>query len=382
MALYVITVPDPPRGQDWSYTVPGEYVEDIVSVSATLTTEVGPSVGNAEDASGHGNTGAYHPNNATLIGAPGLFAGDSAVEFFPQVFPVNNRVEAPGSAFDPSGAFTVTWWQGPDDVIAFGADMTFGPAFQVNTATNEWGYRLSIGLLNNGTYVDPGPPNAPRMIAWRQTGTDLYLYVNGVEVLHVGPYIYPATVAPITYDLADAPGLFGLNDSLGTLDEWAAWSSDIGAAAITNLYNLSATFDSYSNAVLALAPDSYYHLDDATQSTVGRTPALVIGDGTNQVGAYVSSFPVAPVSPAFDYSWLVGLSNSAQVPAGTITTVGLPPLILPAGYTVGTSTPDIGEYDQWSNVSIWWDDMYSPTAVQTIWPYPYTGRLILFPLDN
>jgi hypothetical protein len=73
---------------------------------------------------------------------------------------------------------------------------------------------------------------------------------------------------------------------------------------------------------------------------------------------FTPGFPAAPSGSPFNYTWMTGLAAHSSVVSDTIITAAIPDLILPAGYTIGTFTPDIQPTDQWSNIVIWWDSDY------------------------
>lgn len=377
MVLRTIAVPDPAPGTDWRYVVPGNWLIDLQSVTASLYTTGGTAPVGPIDASGHGHTGTYTATDGLTFGVPGLFAGNAAIRLSAETIPINSQVTYPGAAFSNLAAYTIIWWQGPADLFELNFDGGTSPGLAINTGTTAWAINLGGALITSGTYTDPGPPATPRMVAWRNTGTDLYLYVNGVQVVHFGPYVNPAQTLPTNYWPTSTPGLLPGTDSLGTLDEWAAWSTALSPAAILNLYNLSGTYNSYANAVLAAGPDSYYHLDELPTSGAGRTPNLEVTNGAQVLGDYPGGFPASGFGVPQQWTWVVGLNSNGQTPGATATTAGLPRLILPAGYTLGTNTPDLLAGDQWSDITIWWDDAYQNSlAGVDAYAYPPGAKLV------
>lgn len=377
MTLYVANVDDPPRGQDWQYVVPGQYLEDLVSVTARLQTAVGPTNTVCADSSGNAQDGTYQ--GAVVQGEPGLIDGDAAVFFGPEAPPTDAYASLPATHVDPTGDMACVWWQ----EFGVNGSWTYSPfdyGFLIGVAVGG-SFDLNRGGVNetNVPYVHPGPFTGRQMVGMEWDAANWFVYVNGALVA-TGPWV-PAVFAP---PVAAAP-IIGSGDATAVgfvantiTDEAAFFNAKIGPANMAALYALGAAgFAAYSTGVLALGPQSYYHLDDALAPTIGRTPALVITDGQREVGAYVPSVVPAPVAAAFDYSWIVGASNNAQTPDGTQTTVGVPRLILPAGYTVGTRTPDLDSFDQWSQVTIWWnDDAMTQAAFEDPYEYPPGARLV------
>ena len=79
------------------------------------------------------------------------------------------------------------------------------------------------------------------------------------------------------------------------------------------------------------------------------------------------------------YTWVMGPNVNRQSPGGASNVVGLPQLILPAGYTVGTVTPAIGPYDQWSRITVQWDAArFSQVTLDTLQAYNYHSKLLLY----
>jgi hypothetical protein len=193
----------------------------------------------------------------------------------------------------------------------------------------------------------------PHLLAVTQTAGTVVFYVDGVAVANM----FTSTSPPSnTMTQAGINGPFpGNGIGEGTCDEWAVWQHVLSPADIASLQAARGSFGAYSAAVQALSPTIYYHLDDDS-TALGRTPVLEVTNGTHAVGDFTNSFPAVTTPGPFRYSWIVGLGNAAQTLFGQLTSTPLPPLILPGGYTVGTFTPDLTAGDQWSNISLWWND--------------------------
>lgn len=377
MTLYTTPVADPPPGEDWLYTVPGEYVIDVSALAATLATSNGPGPIIAHDASGNGNDGTYV--GSILHNQPGIVAGDTCVDFN-MLGPVGSTfVDLPVSAWDPLGDVTYTWWQMSDtDWIIVYSDVDY-------SVVNRTG-SPHICIVNNDGFTSgvvpvpvTWPVPAPMMVAFRFTATAWYFHVNGTQVA-TGPVVAPYNNPPASPGpkIGSILNTGGNVIAFGLIDEVAVWSRDIGAGAVATLYNAGlAGFGAYNAAVLGLGPSCYYHLDDAAPAASGRTPSLVVTDGTNDVLVIPPGFPAAPPGGPFRYSWQAQAAAGSQDPAGLITTVPIPELIIPAGYTIGTRTPDLGAFDQWSQLAVWWSDRFSPTNTDQWTPYDYHDLLWL-----
>lgn len=377
MTLRVSRMEPPAAGLDWSYVVPGHYIENIVSVAATLTTVGSGPASTAIDASGNGNDGTYFP---TLIqDEPGIIANDTAVGF-PSQFPFfREPLTVPAAVIDATGDCTVAfWWRGDSDPellsslssLSFFTLFTGPPMFAVNR-----GPGASVAAT---PFVDP-TPGGTRFVVWRFNGANWYLYLNAAliasGVFGVGPPYPP--IGPLVY--------FGNNMiASGTTyptaigDELAFFSSDIGAAGVAALYAAApGGFGPYSAAVLARSPSTYYHLDDPPAGGGGRTVALVVTDGTSDVIQVPPGVAAVPTPGPYRYSWQTALSDGSQSTDATLTTVPIPPMILPGGYTIGTNTPDIQPTDQWSDISIWWNDDYDPNgSAYPTYEYPPGAFLV------
>ena len=106
MALHVDLVPDPPVGTDWTYTIPGQYVEDIVTITAQFTRH--RWLAQASTLDQHSPSG-----NST--------------------YTTNGYLQLPATAFDPgTGPFSIELWvnewdTGNPQVMLFATADTGGP---------------------------------------------------------------------------------------------------------------------------------------------------------------------------------------------------------------------------------------------------------------
>jgi len=378
MSLYVVTVPDPPPGVDWTTMVPGYQLWDVTGITATLVSASGPSP-NALDASGVGNDGTY-PNGHQLLA--GLVPGDDAM----------------GAS---SGVGEYLLVQHP--VVAWTGDWTIEYLTQTVGGQYGWGFIASVGTgAHPSQFLQfaGGPPNDYLFLqatgaglvggVWQSpngsfpsdglphlvgvtyvSGTDtLAFYVDGVNVGAVenfGPW--GALNLLDTLFLNHNPAFPTVGQD-AYVDELAVYATALSGAQMAAHQAARGAFGTYAAAVLADGPSAYYHLDD-TLIGGGRTPNLQITDGTHLVQSISPAFAAVTQPGPYNYSWQPSSGSNAQTADGTLTTIGTPPLVLPGGYTIGTSTPDLQPTDQWSNVVLWWStDIMDLLAEFNPYAYP------------
>lgn len=378
MVLRTIAVPDPAPGTDWSYVVPGNWIIDVQSVTASLCTSGGTPPATAVDVSGNGNDGTYNPD--FTFGEPGLVSGDDSIAMSVVTPGTPTSLVVPLAGLDPAGDVTVCWWQ--RDNLTPDVSYSLTDYFIISdTVAGGSSVQCLWGGANTGIVPLPGPQvSYPVFIAWRLLAGSWHYYMNGAEIVG-GAWAGKSTVPPLFpsfqfgFDLAGTPTA-GLGPGV---DEWSCWSGDIGAAAIADLYAAGlAGFTAYGNAMLALAPTTYYHLDELRTSGAGRAANLQVTNGAQVLGDYPGGFPASGFGVPQQWTWVTGLNSNGQTPGATATTAGIPRLILPAGYTVGTDTPDLAAGDQWSDITIWWDDSYqNATSGQDAFTYP-PGALLVY----
>lgn len=377
MTLRTITVPNPSPGQDWVTVVPGKYLYNVTGIIATLTTDPGVV---AADASGHGNTGGYvfdAPGFAVLmLGQGGAIPGDAAVHLsdLGGATGYGTVEQLSFTAMDFSGDFSIEWWSqitatAAETGIFFwddaGVDLhqvTFNSAGNLFLELNGTHVYRSV----NGAFVLDG---AWHHYVWSYTAASpltTALYRDGAVVaLAARP---AANIAiPASATLARWGG--SPTGTPGGLDEVAVYPVALSAARVAAHFAAAGDFGAYSAAVLADAPAIYHHLDDAG-GPGGRQPTLLITDGSITVEHVPSGFPTAALGTDFVYSWQPNLQAATESLGGTLVTVPLPELHLPAGYTVGTETFGLAAGDQWSAITLWWDDAYQ-TAQQAADSYLY-----------
>lgn len=370
MSLYVVPIAQPAIGTDWTATVPGQYLWDVTGITATLATGAG-NPATAIDYSGNGFDGAYQNNlfHAILYVQPGLIVGDTCVT---NVSPTSNDpvAIAPTALAPMTQGFAVNIWESPlpgviqrtlaaleDTPTGSGVSYTiqstgggnytcglqwfsthgFGNALQngaISAGAHMFSVELDVGAATVQFYVDGAAFGAPHAITVATLPDD-------VDVFRFG---------------AAANGTV-------TVDEPSLVDGAPGAGFWASLYAARGNFATYDALQLGNAPINYYHLDETPTGATGRQVDLVVTDGTHEVLEIPTGFAESLTSGAFAYSWQPNLNSSTQTPDQLTTTIAIPRLILPAGYTIGARTLDLGAQDQWSNVVIWWDDGYQQGTV-------------------
>lgn len=374
MTLRVTNVPQPAAGQEWTFAIPGQYTYDVRAVVATYRAQDPSSTFPMLDASPNGNDGVYTgPDVPAGLQTPGLIVGDDCVTLGPAsaapryLSPHVGNVGAGGGPFNLFNAFAFEQWvQFPGNVgvdcnvviaetggavermyLQISTGAIFGMEFGLGVPL--WSYRTAPGTF-------PLDGNVHQIAAMWNT-VDAAIYVDGVEV----PSVIAGAVGG--RDVNDANVLYGGTSGgaalrRGLLDEASVWESGFDATQIADHYAAGlAGFATYSAVILGDGPAGYYHLDDGVPVTPAqRYTGLVVTDGTHVLAVYTSG-ELSSLTGPVTFVWTPATSN--VVIAGARYTIGVPPLILPAGYTLGSGTPAIGASDQWSDIAIWWDDALS-----------------------
>jgi hypothetical protein len=377
MTLRTVAVPAPAVGQDWRYIIPGQYVEDVVAVTATLVTLQKPTT--APDASGNGRPLTYTNNAFTTYSQTGPFAGSPNLA-------VNQSNGASGLATQIGTRAPSTDWNL--------ATLSVGGFIKCNgTAQGEmWTADNTLGFVHHGWRfdIDASGGDNRLILQWKAGGAALNLgtvaagwHLVGVtyDGANVRGYIdgvLQATVpAAASVDAVSEPmGLGGYGDNTnnfpfkGSMAGWFVNAGVLSAARWLAYYTAATGSGSaaYKAAVLADSPMALWLLDDAITSP-SRNATLEITDGTNLVGVYPGG-TLTGSAPAFTWTWSVDLPSGTQGPNAQVTTVAIPRLVLPAGYTIGTRTADLAPTDQWSGITVWWDDTVMDTAPD-LNPYVY-----------
>jgi hypothetical protein len=386
MVLYVVNVPNPPPGVDWQYTVPGQYIEDIVSVTATLATTANPTTavngvtGNAYPATYQSAaqltwqaTGPYGgtSNYAVTVGAPintiaDIAQGASTTDFNRATFSIGAWAKIPAAT---TGRFPIF----ASDQFDLGGHAR-GYMFQGHQSAGQeflslqWkgGEQLSTGTFPGGTWTHVA-------VTWDTA--NIRFYKNGVlDSTFAAAVLFDAISNPVDLGGNQAANLEVFQGSLGGI---FYNDSVLTAGQILAYVTASATSAAaYQTAVLADSPRALWMMNEGI-STSGRTPSLAIGNGITNVGLYTPGIPPASSGSPFTYSWLTTLSSNTHAGGTSTITAAIPDLILPAGYTIGTYTPDIAPTDQWSNIVIWWDSTFMD-GNQNLQPYDFTGACLQY----
>lgn len=363
MTLRTIAVPAPALGADWSYQVPGKYLLDITGITATLDAGGGATV--MVDSSGNGLNGTYVFNGGYPVSVGGLLAGGNAVKW--------DRANPSGPGGSANGAVGAVDWIAPWSVAFWYAwnpaplDASF--PFTISSTSSSSAVQLVISgdgsaeidlVGDGGTQLAQWgagtiPVNGARaFIVAAYDGADLLLYVNGA--LATPSSTFGAAVGPLTpVALILERDLGGDPSADSTMQAFATFPALLTGLEVATLYLAGlSSLAAFSAGVLGLAPEVYYELGDPIGGP--RQVVLRVLTSTGDVAQLGSGFELANGGGPFAYSWQPRIPQSTQTEDGSQTTIAIPRLVLPAGYTVGTRTLDIGSGDQWSGVTLWWDD--------------------------
>lgn len=369
MTQYVVNVPAPPVGTDWSWTVPGIYLYDITSVSATLTTPLIPT-GLAFDSSGNGRDGTYEPITGQPEFVPGLVPGNLAwLSGDANPFTTASTIQLPGTCPNWDTPWTIAWW------MSF-PDLPNGSGLQFYQTLNPFpDDELSIfGTLGIGGPVqslilDAAPNSSWYAVDLFEHGTDIYFVAltwdGGDPILYVNGEVVPWTFANNNGPAASGSGGSSIGEpgagTVNVIDEVVMYQTALSGGDIANLYlQGQAGFPYWNAAAVPLGPFGLYHLQDATSD--GRQVDLIVTDGTHVVTDIPTGFGTGNSAVAYTYSWQSTLGTNTISPDGSVTSIAIPELLLPPGYTLGSSTPDLGPDDQWSDITIWWDDTHQQVS--------------------
>ena len=378
MTLRTVSVPNPPAGQDWQVTVPGHELWNIVGITATLNgpnapSALGDSSGNGHPLGSVDNTGAWKFGQTGPYGGGGggLAVGSDGSG---QQLPVGKTAQV--AAFDLTN-LTCMWFAYVGANVSF-QDYSFITDFGLgNNMKWGWGVRNNT---NNPYDLDNQNGNneiiAKAAFASRNVWHHIAVTANGAqwEVFLDGASNFTyAQRLPIAGDNGQiqigGSTSFGVS-LIGRIAGVALWNSVLSGGTIASLAGSGGSAAAYKAAALAQSPLGLWMLDGQTVGP-SRTVALDITDGTTIVDAIPSGPSALASGGPYVYSWVPELAGTVTAPAGTSISVPIPNLVLPAGYTIGTSTPDIGGTDQWSNITVWWnDDIQEQTGGVTQFVYP------------
>lgn len=383
MTLRTVAIPDPPAGSDWTTVVPGRYLYDVTGITATLTTPGGPGFPNSPDASGNANNATYSGGTSTFVA--GLVPGNDALK---RVAGLGDQINAAHPIVDVTSPFTVVVWLELDAPVAGDIHLAI---YTTAPPANLIGWDLSIPAGFPTRFFVSGARNVGGLSTVWETAAGTVPYDSAPHMLAV---TFDPGASPqnnlyldgvlIPWDVTDLPFVsdgpsdrwgFNITDSPLITDEIAIFPGALTGGQVATLYAAGATFATYEPAVLALLPFVYYHLDGAAIA-IPRQVTLVVATSTGLVEDVPSGFPLATGPGPYNYSWQPNLPASSQTPDGALTTIALPRILIPAGYTIGTDTLDIGPSDQWSNITLWWDDTAMLSSAE-LNPYAYPPSIKL-----
>lgn len=374
MALNVYRPGDPAPGQEISVAVPGEYIYDVYQLAATLTNNSGSNIVGltAHDSSGNGHDGTYgglfaQPHAALVTNGQAVdFAADSPTPGSGGDVLLPNNAAAFGNAW--SIAF---WWAQTVDVNPTNAvEILAGPnaagAIQIGPGIGGDLFRI------NGT---PGEHECPftgftfpldgsaHLIGGTcsKAGATFTLtsYADGVALDSTTDTVANHVDAnQANYLNGSKAGTFPVDpQGAATLEAVALFNFELSPSDWTNLFAAGTDIATYTAAVLALAPASYYLLDEGL-IPAPTTPVLQLTDGTNILATFPGSFtPVGPTSTIF--RWTTGILDLPPTVGSDVAYNQLGRYTLPGGYTFQTITAGLGPTDQWSDVQLWVDQRFS-----------------------
>lgn len=343
MTLYVIRPPNPPAGTDWLATVPGQYLYNITGITATLNTAV-PAVLLSTDTFNRAN------------GPIGSTSGPGTLD--PQAW--NAREGTWNVIGNQAGASAFT----ADPITGLGAMMTLDLATPVvdlsvvHVVADVNGAGILCRYVDSSNYV---------VMLGDNTQCQLIKAVAGAFHPIIGASfgaLVAGTVMRLTVDAADL---------------YTVYLNGVAKATATDAFNNAATVHGIRSQGLSQRWDNWQaHAGPGSgPATTSRTVALDITDGHQVVASFPAPFPVVGAGGPLLFSWAPTFSSNQQTPTAAVTSVSTPPLVLPAGYTVGTRTLDLLPTDQWSNITIWWDsNVMDARAGQSAYLFPPPVHLV------
>lgn len=373
MTLRTFTVDDIPAGTDWSFVVPGINLLAVQTIVGLLNTGLAnPNVVIVKDSSGNGydlEIIATPANQHLMLGAPGALFNDAATAFSDQLAPGPNglALTTVPMPIDLSGDFTLEWWQrvgsSAQTPLPCVIDLA-GPDFL--RITVDPANSVYLDRIGGAPYVSPNcfiPDSAWHHYAWtfdQANQANVAFYVDGVAVPGtIGPGNYPPRpVGTVGIRWGDVNGF----DYVGALDEVAIYSRALTAGEIALHFALAALgLPEYGASVLGAGAVAYWHLDDLP-TDADRLPTLDVFNSATLLGEYPSP-QLQHVGTQVQYTWFADARGTPGSATPSVVTVGIPPLVMPPGYTFASETFGLQPFDQWSGVRVLWDD-----ALQSISP--------------
>lgn len=385
VTLRTVPVPNPPAGADWQTTVPGQYLYAVTGITATLSTpNAWPTM---HDSSGNHYDGTYvssdHSVGAADLSRPGAVTGNNSVNVEPvSSTGIITMTVIRAMAINCSHDFTFEFWvrQTAGSNVSVIADVqdTISPFITVAIEPDGSIAMVRRGIENYITAAAAFPFDDDFhlvSVCFSFTGTYVCC-VDGVSqtIATTTPPgsrgIAPTSVHEI--DFGRSP-----NADVQGWDEVALYPVVLSAGQCAARYASRSSAAGYAAGVIGDGAQAYYRLDEVAPGT-GRQVVLQITNGQLILEEIPTGFADLTSPGPYSYSWDPNLNSSTQVPTTELTTVAIPQLILPAGYTIGTVTLDISPADQWSDITVWWDDtiMDSLSPID-VYAYP-PGALLVY----
>lgn len=384
MTLRVTTVANPAPGTDWRYVIPAQDVVQLQAVFATLASAQNPTI--ATDASPNANNLTYNATRPGLtFGVTGPFGGGGGSAL--QVVSAGTETEvAIGTNAGQYDVATVTFealvnattpgLTGFQELITQRNDgqplLTLRWIFGIDNAA-PCKIRVAASQFDVFSLAGTFARNAWHHIAVTYDGAQWVPYIDGVAGAATAGHAPTTalTLLPLTI-IGERIAVQQYNGKCAAL---AMFSGALSGAQIAAHFAAVATSSAaYRTAVLADSPIALWMLADP-QNTSARAAALAITDGTNTVGNYPGITSTATTSP-YTWTWATNAPGTNIDATGRTNYVQIPAMTLPGGYTIGTSTPGIGGNDQWSNITLWWDDALSG-APGRFAPAPYLDAYLV-----
>ena len=256
------------------------------------------------------------------------------------------------TALSFTGAFTLEAWIYP---TAWGANSWTGNIINKEDDATNNGYALrcgSTGILdfayNNGsaTWTDlSSPSGALTLNTWQHvagvvTGTNVYLYINGIQVATMASTMVPSANTRNVY-IGQWAYLDNTRPFTGNIDEVRIWNTAVSASTITSWYNIpvTASHPNYANLL------GYYNMNTTTPATtltatVGTSGAVTGASYTTSNNSlFLDNSPyVTSTSYSLGFGYIAfggsSASQSISLTGANLTSNGTITLTAPTGYSL------------------------------------------------
>lgn len=385
MAIQTIAVPSPAAGHDWSYVVPGQWYPYLFGVTGTL----GPSgsISVFPDETGNGWDLTATLGTLYVLGAAGPYAGGAnnyavATDLTGSgTFSAGRTV---ANAVFKQAAGSVDWWVHVDTLQASttngmvanfdGTSSSDGWGFGAfNTTANPWTLFFEVGGSTIFTVTSFAAGGAWVHVAMTWGGGTVSYYVNGTLVgSHAGTPSWTGTTGQVFVVGGRGASAAPIG---GRMAGVAVYPATLSAGQIAAHAAASGSWSAYRAAVLADTPTAFWGLN--TLPTIpSRTVTLKVTNGTTTLLQVPASFAAVTTTGAV-WSWQA-LGPGAQASTdGTINAVPIPELKIAAGYVISVSTLDLAGTDQWSGITLWFDDGQGVTGPGGGADPPYLNALLV-----